>query len=54
MSERVLPSVISVGLTAPHRDVVFSKQEYSYNEPVKDLPLNIFEVPPPYGKETDF
>ena len=27
-----------------------SPQEYSYNEPAKDLPLKIFESPPPYGK----
>ena len=25
-------------------------KEYSYNEPTKDLPLKIFEAPPPYGK----
>ena len=25
-------------------------QEYSYNEPTRDLPLKIFEAPPPYGK----
>ena len=25
-------------------------KEYSYNEPTKDLPLKIFESPPPYGK----
>ena len=25
-------------------------KEFSYNEPTKDLPLKIFEAPPPYGK----
>ena len=25
-------------------------KEYSYNELTKDLPLKIFEAPPPYGK----
>ena len=25
-------------------------KEYSYNEPTKDLPLKVFEAPPPYGK----
>ena len=27
-----------------------SREEYSYNEPTKDLPLKVFEAPPPYGK----
>ena len=25
-------------------------KEYSYNEPAKEVPLKIFEAPPPYGK----
>ena len=25
-------------------------KEYSFDEPTKDLPLNIFEAPPPYGE----
>ena len=25
-------------------------KEYSYNEPTQNLPLKIFEAPPPYGK----
>ena len=36
--------------------IVFCQQdeleykEYSYNEPTANLPLKVFEAPPPYGK----